>query len=319
MTRSALSTVLLLSLLAPAARGQDGGKAAPPPAPAPGEKPSAPASAPPAPAAPAAVAWAKDLDAAKTAAKEQGRRILAVLLEDFYPSEPCGRLEKALEDAAAREALAGFVPLRVVEKEDLAFAKSLGLDDLGHPCTAILDAEGRALAWLRGAFDGAAWAKEVRRLGAALDALESKRAAAEKAPADAKALWELSEGLRAAGRVRDADDALARAENADPEGRTGLSPLLRYRRLEARVEDRMAVQDFEGARTLLDAYDREFPASPRRPWVAFLRAVARAYRGEVDGALEDLREIAASAKDEELLPLVTARIAALEKVLEKKK
>jgi hypothetical protein len=298
MIRRALPVALAL-LLPAAASAQEKGK----PAPTTVEGPAA------------------RLDAAKAAAKERKVRILAVVTEDFYDSAPCRRLEKALEDPAAREALAAFVPLRAVEKEDLALSKALGLDDLGHPFTAILDAEGRPVAWLRGAFDGPAWAKEVRRLAAAADAVEARRAAAEKAPADPKALWELSEALRAAGRVREADDALSRSENADPEGKSGLLPLFRFRRLEARVEDRMAAQDFDGTRTLLDAYDREFPTSPRRPWVAFYRAVARALRGETDGALDDLREVAAGAKekDPELAALAEARVAALEKVIDRKR
>lgn len=259
-----------------------------------------------------------DLAAAKAAARERKVRILAVVTEAFYPSEPCRSLEKAAEDG---EATAPFVLLRVAEKEDLAFSKDLRLDDLGHPYTAILDAEGAVLATLRGAFPGAAWAKEVKRLAAAADAVDAKRAAVGKSPADAKAIWEFSEALRAAGRVREADDALARAENADPEGKSGLAPLFRFRRAEARVEDRMAVQDFDGARALLDAYEKEFPSSPRKPWVAFYRALCRGLAGEVDGAVEDLKEVAAGAKgkDPELLALAESRIAAFEKVAEKKK
>jgi tetratricopeptide (TPR) repeat protein len=247
-----------------------------------------------------------DLAAAKAAAKERKVRILAVVTEDFYPSEPCRRLEKAVDEKGVA---ASFVLLRVVEKEDVALSKGLRLDDLGHPYTALLDAGGNVLAALRGAFDG----------------VEAKRAALEKTPADPKALWELSEAIRAAGRVREADESLARAENADPEGKSGLAPLFRFRRAEARVEDRMAVQDFEGARALLDAYEKEFPASPRKAWVAFYRALCRGLAGEVDGALEDLKEVAAKAKpgekgaDPELLALAESRAAALGKVAEKRK
>jgi len=263
-----------------------------------------------------------DLAAAKAAAKERKVRILAVVTEDFYPSEPCRRIEKAVDEKGVA---ASFVLLRVVEKEDLALSKGLRLDDLGHPYTALLDAEGNVLAALRGAFDAAAWSAEVKRLAAAADGVEAKRAALEKSPADPKALWELSEAIRAAGRVREADESLARAENADPEGKSGLAPLFRFRRAEARVEDRMAVQDFEGARALLDAYEKEFPASPRKAWVAFYRALCRGLAGEVDGALEDLKEVAAKAKpgekgaDPELLALAESRAAALGKVAEKRK
>ena len=109
-----------------------------------------------------------DLAAAKAAAKERKARILAVVTEDFYPSEPCRRMEKVLDD---KEAVAPFVPLKVVEKEDVAFSKELRLEDLGHPYTAILDAEGKVLATLRGAFEAAAWSKEVRRLASAADAV----------------------------------------------------------------------------------------------------------------------------------------------------
>ena len=259
-----------------------------------------------------------DLAAAKAAAKERKVRILAVVTEDFYPSEPCRRMEKALD---AKEVVAPFVPLKVVEKEDVAFSKGLGLEDLGHPYTAILDAEGKVVATLRGAFEAAAWAKEVGRLAAAADAVEAKRAGAGASPADPKGIWEFSEALRAAGRVREADEALSRAENADPEGKAGLAPLFRFRRAEARVEDRMSVQDFEGAKALLDAYDREFPNSPRKAWVAFYRAIVRGLTGEVDGAIEDLKEIAAGAKekDPDLQALAESRAAAFEKVVEKKK
>jgi tetratricopeptide (TPR) repeat protein len=244
-----------------------------------------------------------------------------VVTEGFYESAPCRRFEKALADPTAVETMGMFVLLRIAEKEDLALSKGLGLEDLGHPYTALLDEEGRPLAWLRGAFGAADWAKEVRRLAAACDAVEARRAALAKAPGDARALWELSEALRDAGRVRDADETLARAENADPDGKSGLLPLFRFRRLEARVEDRMAVQDFEGVKTLVDAYDREFPGSPRRPWVAFYRAVARACRGETDAALDDLREVAAGAKgkDAALVAAVEARIAALDRVIERRK
>jgi hypothetical protein len=253
-----------------------------------------------------------DLAAAKAAAKERKVRILAVVTEGFYPSEPCRRLEKAAED---REASAPFVLLRVVEKEELEFSKGLRLEDLGHPYTAILDAEGSVLAVLRGAFPAAAWAKEVKRLAAAADAVDAKRDALGKSPADPKALWEFSEALRAAGRVREADDALSRAENADPEGKSGLAALFRFRRAEARVEDRMAVQDFDGARALLDAYEKEFPSSPRKAWVALYRALCRGLAGE------DLKEVAAGAKgkDADLLALAESRIAAFEKVAERKK
>ncbi len=307
MTRDHPRTACLVTVLVlgTAARGED---VKPAPAPAPTEA-----------KAPAPLEWAKDLDAAKAAAKEKGRRILAVVTEEFYPSEPCRRLEKALEDPAAKEVLGPFVPLRVVEKEDLAFSKGAGLKDLGHPYSAILDADGTVVASLRGAYAADAWAKEVRRLAAAADAWSAKRSAAEKAPVDAGALFGLSEALRDLGRVREADDVLSRAENADPEDRAGLAPLLRFRRLEARVEDRMAAQDFEGVRTLLDTYEREFPNSPKRPWVALWRALARAYRGETDGALEDLREIASSAKDEVLAAQAKERVAALERVVERRK
>ncbi len=265
---------------------------------------------------------AADLAAAKAQAKERKVRILAVVTEDFYPSEPCKRMEAALD---AKEAVAPFVPLKVVEKEDVAFSKGLALEDLGHPYTALLDADGKVLATLRGAFEPAAWAKEVARLSAAADAVEAKRPAAEASPADAKGIWEFSEALRAAGRVRDADEALARAENADPEGKAGLAALFRFRRVEARVEDRMSVQDFEGSKALLDAYDREHPNSPRKAWVAFYRALCRGLLGEVDGAIEDLKEIAAAAKtgekgaDADLLALAESRAAAFEKVAERRK
>lgn len=240
---------------------------------------------------------------------------------EFYPSELGARLEKAVEEEPARAALAGLVPLRIVEKEDLAFSKALGLQDLGHPYTALLDSEGRFLAHLRGAVPAAAWSKEIRRLVAAAAALDVKKDEARKDASNAKALFALSEAWRELRRDREADDILARAENADPDDKTGLLPLFRFRRVEARVEDRMAAQDFEGARTLLDAYDREFPTSPRKSWIAFYRAVARAFRGETEPALEDLRELAtgAAAKDEPLLALVTERIAALEKVIDRKR
>jgi tetratricopeptide (TPR) repeat protein len=283
-----------------------------PPAPAPAAAPAEPKPA-------AAVEWAKDLDAAKAAAKEKSRRILLVATEDFYPSEPCTRLEKAVAEPAAREALAGFVPLRVVEKEGVEVSRTLGLQDLGHPYTALLDAEGKVVAALRGAFGAEAWAKEMRRLAAAADAWEAKRAAAENTPGDARALFDLSEALRDLGRVREADDVLARAENADPEDRARLAAQFRFRRLEASVEDRMAAQDFDGARALLDAYEKEFPNSPLKPWVGFYRALTRAWRGEADGALEDLKEIAGSAKDPALAALAREKASALEKLIEKRK
>ena len=263
-----------------------------------------------------------DLAAAKAAAKERKARILAVVTQDQYASEPCRRMEKALED---KDATAPFVPLRVVEKEDAAFSKALRLDDLGHPYTVLLDADGKALAALRGAFEPAAWAREVKRLAAAADGVEGTATSLAKAPSDPKALWDWSEALRAAGRVREADEALARAENADPEGKSGLAPHFRFRRLEARVEDRMAVQDFDGAKALLDAYDREFPTSPRKGWIAFYRAIGRGMSGEIDGAIEDLKEVAAGAKagekgaEPDLLALADSRAAAFAKALERKK
>jgi hypothetical protein len=320
--RSLLPAVALL-LAAAAAAGEE-----PAPAPKPAENPPAekPAEEKPAakeePGAKAvAVVRAKDLEGAKAAAKAARRRIVVVAVPAWYESEPSRRIAKALQDDRAVDALGGFVLLEEKEKADLALSKALGLEDLGHPYTAILDEEGRVLASLRGAFDAAAWAGEVRRLAVACDAVAARRAALAKAPGEPKALWELSEALREAGRVREADETLARAENADADGKSGLLPLFRFRRLEARVEDRMAVQDFEGVKTLVDAYDREFPGSPRRPWVALYRALARAYRGETDAALEDLREVAAGAKgkDESLRVAAEARIAALEKVIERRK
>ena len=62
-----------------------------------------------------------------------------------------------------------------------------------------------------------------------------------------------------------------RVERADPKDVSGLGPQVRFRRLEARLEDLVSIQDFDGARDLCDAYDREFPASPRRDEVALLR------------------------------------------------
>jgi len=318
------NALLVLFFAASPAAAQEGSAppAPPPPVPAP-PVPDAGSSAAPATPPPAKleVVWRKDLDAAKAAAREGSLRIVAVVTEEFYPSELCARLEKAVEEEPARAALAGLVALRIVEKEDLAFSKALGLQDLGHPYTALLDSEGKYLAHLRGAVPAAAWAKEIGRLLAAAASLDRRRDEARKDASNAKALFGLSEAWRELRRDREADDVLARAENADPDDRAGLLPLFRFRRVEARVEDRMAAQDFEGARALLDAYDREFPTSPRKPWIAFYRAVTRAYRGETEPALEDLRELAAgaAAKDESLLALVTERVASLEKVIDRKK
>jgi hypothetical protein len=315
--RGALLPIVLL-LLAGAARAGDGeaGKEAPKfPRPVP-----RPTGAPPAEKPPTAEAKtrppAKDLAAAKAEAGKSGMRILAVITTTHYESEPCRALEEALGSAEARAVLDGFVVLLAKEGEDLAFSKSLGLEGLGHPCTALLDAEGKPQAWLRGAWDGASWAREVKRLLAAVEALAGKRAAAEKAPGDPGALWEWSEALRAAGRTGEADDALARAENADPEGKSGLAAQFAFRRLEARVEDRMAIQDFEGARDLLDAHDREHPLSPRRAWVALYRALARAGRGEVDDAVRDLEDLlpAAKEKDPDLHALAESRLAGLKRI-----
>lgn len=308
------------ALLAAAAPARAGEGDPPPPAGAPAPAPAA-APAPPAPAKePAAPApWARDLAAAKAAAAERRVRILAVVTESFYPSEPCDRLAAAVLDPAAAKAAGGFALLRIEEKEDLAFSKGLGLEDLGHPYTALLDAEGRVVATLRGARGAEAWAREVARLSAAADALDEARAAAAGAPGDARTLWRLSEALRDLGRTREADDALARAENADPEGKSGLAPHFAFRRLEALVEDRMAVQDFEGARAALDGYDREHPSSPRRRLVFLWRALCRAHLGEAEAALEDLREVAAEKGDEALAALAAEKAAALEKVIAARK
>ena len=273
----------------------------------------------PAPAsAPAKPSWLTDAAAARREAREKGTRVLAVVLAGFYESEPCARLEKALEEEAARAALEGLVPLRVVEKEDLAFSKAAGLEDLGHPYTALLDPEGKAVGWRRGALPAKEWAREVRALVDAAAALEAKRAAAEKDPADARALFELSEALRPLGRVREADEALGRAERADPADRAGLAPLFGFRRLEARLEDLVAAQDFAAARALCDDYDREFPGSPRRSRVAFWRAVCRAHLGEPEAARKDLEALAAEAAEEDLRTLARERAEAIGRVLEKR-
>ncbi len=302
----------LLLLLASPSPAQDG--AAEPAPEKPAEKPAAPPATPaPAPEPPA------DLAAARTLAAERNCRILAVVTEEFYASEPCDRLAKALGEPEAAKAAEGFVLLRVSEKEDVAFSKSLGLEDLGHPYTAILDGSGKAQASLRGAFEAGRWAKEILRLSRALDAVDAARAAVAKDAADARALWDLSEALRDAGRVREADDVLATAERKDPDGTSGLAPLFAFRRVEARMEDRMAVQDFEGARAALDAYDRSFPNSPRRRHVFVYRALCRAHLGEADAALADLKEVAAEKKDEALSALAAEKAASLEKVIAARK
>ena len=278
----------------------------PAPVPAPDAKP------------PAARAWLTDIDAARKEARASNRRILAVVLAGSYESEPSRRLERALDEAPAKTALEGLVPLRVSEGADLAFSKAAGLEDLGHPYTAILDADGRAVGWRRGAFPAEAWAKEARGLAAAAAAWDGKRAAVEKAPGDAKALWECSESLRPLGRVREADDLLDRVERVDPKDAAGLGPLVRFRRLEARLEDLVSIQDFDGARDLCDAYDREFPASPRRDEVAFWRALCRAFKGEPETARRDLEALAESTKDEALRARIRAKMEALDRVIEKK-
>lgn len=315
VARALFAAALLVAV--PAARAEE--PAAPPPktesAPAPESKPAAPAPAR-SPAAPGT--WLTDAEAARREARSSNRRILAVVLAGSYESEPSRRLERALDEAPAKAALEGLVPLRVSEGADLAFSKAAGLEDLGHPYTAILEADGRAVGWRRGAFPAEAWAKEARALAAAAAAWDGKRAAVDKAPGDAKALWECSEALRPLGRVREADDLLDRVERADPKDAAGLGPQVRFRRLEARLEDLVSIQDFDGARDLCDAYDREFPASPRRDEVALWRAIGRAFRGEPETARRDLEALAEATKDEALRARIRAKIEALDKVIEKK-
>jgi tetratricopeptide (TPR) repeat protein len=305
----------LVLLLAAPARGAEEAPAPAPAAPAPASPSGKPAAGTGAAEKPA---WRTDPVAARREAREKGTRVLAVVLAGFYESEPCTRLEKALEEEPARAALEGLVPLRVVEKEDLAFSKAAGLEDLGHPYTALVDPEGKAIAWRRGALPAKEWAREVRALVEAAAAFEAKRAAAEKDPADARALWELSESLRPLGRVREADEALGRAERADPSDRAGLAPLFAFRRLEARLEDLASAQDFAAARALCDDYDREHPGSPRRPRVAFWRAVCRAHLGEAEAAKKDLEALASEAPEEELRTLARERAEAIGRILEKR-
>ncbi len=316
------SALLLLAAAAPGARAEDPPAPAPPAAPA-KEGAPVPAAEVTAKASPAGeIPWAKDLAEALVEAGKRDRLVLAVVLEDWYPSEPCRRLEEALKDPLARAAGEGSVPVRVVEDEKRTFSEARGLAGVGHPYTALLDAAGKPVAVLRGAWPAAAWAAHVRRLAAAAERWRARRSEAEKSPDDPKALFALSEALRDLGRSAEADDVLPRVERAlgksDPEGKSPLHPLVRFRRAEARVEDRMAVQDFEGARALLDAYEKEFPSSPHRRWVAFYRAVTQAYRGEPDPALETLREIAAEKADATLAALAAERVALIEKVVAEK-
>jgi len=316
VTRAALAAALVLAAAGPGRAAEE--PAPPPPKTAPAPVPR-PAEAPAAEAKPAgADGWHTDPEAARREAREKGRRVLAVVLAGAYESEPSRRLERAIGEAPAKAGVEGLVPLRVAEKEDLAVSKAAGLEDLGHPYTAILDAEGRALGWRRGAFPAEAWAKEVRALASAVAEWERKRDAAAGSPSDAKALWECSEALRPLGRVREADDLLDRVERADPSGAAGFAPRIRFRRLEARLEDLVAVQDFDGARDLCDAYDREFPGSPRRDDVALWRAICRAYRGEAEAARRDLEALAGATADEGIRAAARARIEALDRVLEKK-
>ncbi len=295
---------------------------------APGDPPAAPVPPAAAPAAPAskpevpppaadgkeAPKWHGELAAAKAEAAAANRRILAVVTAGWYPSEPSRRLAEAVADPDAAPALEGFALLRVTEDATLPLSTPLGLVDEGHPYTALLESDGTVVASLRGAWPAARWAEDVRTLAAAADTRAAAAARVAATPTDLRARWDLSEALRALGRSAEADAELGRAEALDPEGRSPLQAEFRFRRTEARYEDRMAVQDFAGALALLDAYEKDFPNGPRRRWVAVYRALGLAYSGDIDGALADLATLAADGRDPALQRLAADRRAAVERI-----
>jgi tetratricopeptide (TPR) repeat protein len=278
-------------------------------------------AATPAPAAPATTApastpevWHTETAKAIADAATRNVRILAIVTQDFYPSDPCVRLLASIDDPATRAARDGLVLLRVNEGKALPFSTERKLEGEGHPYTALLEPSGAPVSVLRGAWTATAWAEKVTRLRAAATRWDAARTASVEKPHDAATLYELSESLRALERVQEADEALRRADARLPADSTDLKARVRFRLMEARFEDRVAVQDFDGADALLNAFERDHPNAPHRRRVALYRALVRAHRGDLDVAIAELDALAALEGDPDLAREAAEHAAAARRI-----
>jgi thioredoxin-related protein len=91
--------------------------------------------------------WSTDYTAAITRAASTDRMVLVAFYSEGCPS--CAAMKRGvLNSPAVREALAGFIPVKVNVACERKLANSLGV--VGTPTYAVLDGRGKLLAWCDG-------------------------------------------------------------------------------------------------------------------------------------------------------------------------
>ena len=91
--------------------------------------------------------WSTDYTATMAQAASTDRMVLVAFYSEGCPS--CAAMNRGvLNSPAVREALAGFIPVKVNVACERKLANSLGV--VGTPTYAVLDARGKLLAWCDG-------------------------------------------------------------------------------------------------------------------------------------------------------------------------
>jgi len=214
-----------------------------------------------APAAPAAgedgIPWTKDLDAALKQAAQQDKLIFMDIYADWCG--PCKMMNKhTFSDAAVRERLAGFVPLKVDADTDVKVAARYGTGAL--PTLAVLNPEGKLLmrtTGFRGPEQFAAWLEGAEGKRKELQQLQ---AAVEAAPDNVERAVELAMNYLVLERAEEAHALLA------PHWEDGAEELPRKQRAEvmyALAFARVMTERYQSGIALFEQFLEAFPEHAR--------------------------------------------------------
>ncbi len=279
----ALVPGVLLAALAAAPRARADEDTAPqPPA------PPAAAGGAEAPAQPAPLAFGGDLDAAREAARRDGKALLLVVVPDWFESPAWKRVEsQVLPDAKASAPLADFVRVLVRETRDREVHVRHRLAFAGYPLAVVLDSEGRYLGHVSGVpaeGEGVAWPERLAAIPPRAARIAELRTRLAAAPEDAQLLFDLGVALSDAGEDDRADALFERMEAADPLAPAERLGEARYRRLRHAVDALLLERRFGDVEARCLRWRRRFESHARLPDVLELQANALFLAGSRDEA-----------------------------------
>lgn len=276
------SVVLLVALLATATplRGQDAPAAAKPDATQAKDKTPVPD-------------WVlSDLDVAVRTAREAKKPLAVVAGPTWYVDPAVTRLdEKVLSRPKTKEALAGFVVVRVGEGEAHPVHVRHRLPAKGYPLTVVLSAEGTYLGSLHG-LEPARWADDVARIPARHARMAELRERLRDEPEAPALLLELAELHLEADEADRADALLERFEAADRADVSGKLGEARYLRLTLANHRALVDGRFADVEAPCLKWLRRFREHARRPDVLAIQANARFLNGEKEKARAVWAELA---------------------------